>query len=58
MQIFEGESWFAADKGIGILTLAVEKESSVNDVGPIVVTENRKSLGLEQSVCFFNMIFV
>ena len=38
-----------ADKGIGILTLAVKSESDVSEVVYSVVTENQRLLALEGS---------
>ena len=38
-----------ANKGIGILTVAVKKESSVSEVVHSVVTENKRLLVLEGS---------
>ena len=45
IQVFEQESQLAADKGIGILALAVKKESSVSEVVHSVITENKKVTG-------------
>ena len=53
IQIFERESWLAADKGTGILTQAVKEECGVNAIVHGVVTEDKRLLVLWRSGCFF-----
>ena len=46
MQIFEQERQLAANKGIGILMLAVKSEGGVSEVVYSVITENKRLLVL------------